>query len=82
MLHGLAPMSDSELPASPTPRLGVTLAATGYAACFFIWLSGMAAIAILGAHSPMAMPALMAVFAGGLVLIVLMVVLRLLGAKG
>lgn len=73
--------SEYETPQSSPHRIHVSLAVTGYAACVFIWLASMAGIAILAANSPMAMPALMAVFAGGLVLIVLLVVVRLIGPR-
>lgn len=69
-------------PVRPSPktetRLQVSLAATGWAACIGLWFLAMAAIAIFGGESPLALAALMALFAGGLVALV---VLRLTGIQ-
>jgi hypothetical protein len=67
-------------PAKPSPksqaRLQVSLTASGWAACIGVWFLAMAGIAIFGGERPLALAALMALFAGGLVVLV---VLRLTG---
>lgn len=71
------------IPVRPSPkseaRLQVSLNATGWAACIGLWFLAMAGIAIFGGERPMALAALMALFAGGLVVLVVLVMLGLTG---
>jgi len=53
-------------------QLRVMLTATGWAACITVWFMVMGAIAIWAGDNPLGVPALMAVFLGGVHLLTLL----------
>jgi hypothetical protein len=57
-------------------RFSVGLQMTGWIACFAFLVGAMAAIAILGGNSPVALAALMGVFAIGIILLMVVFVIN------
>lgn len=51
---------------SVSANVRMTLSATGWAGCTAIWFIAMTAIAVLAGDKPTGIPALMAVFVGGI----------------
>jgi len=63
----------SRRPPSASADLRVSLSATEWAACFALWFIVMGAIAIFASDKPVVIPALIAVFLGGVFLAVIVI---------
>lgn len=78
-------MVPPETPPAVPPRTDIklSLAATGWAACFALWLLAIAAVALFGDGGSMAYAALIALFAGGvLIALMALVVVPLIRSLG